>query len=177
MGGVVARLGHVLGWAGNGIAALSLLAGAGAITSQGWDLWEIKQSPVAYEVILPDGKLYDVIGLKGGTEDEASVAIERYLADPADPELNKEWQISTADADCGLLPVPWKCTPRKFRILSPEQREEPRKFRILSPEQREEAQSRAWNDIAFIAGLSLAVALVAFLLGRAFRYILSGPGK
>ncbi len=54
MSGVVARLGHVLGWTGNGLAVLALLAGCAGIVNVGWNYWNSKV-PAALEIMIPGG--------------------------------------------------------------------------------------------------------------------------
>ena len=156
--GPVARLGHVLGWIGNGIAVFIVMAAAAVIGVHAKDVWVLRKAPVAYQIELPSGRSY-------GTLSTNPTATEQDAFDAA------------AAADAGR-PVPRSWTVHAAGELDGE---ELRKWRDVtrrhSPAAREVAMVEAWKNLAFAAAAFLLLAVLAFLVGRALRYVLAGPSR
>lgn len=156
--GPVARLGHVLGWTGNGIAALIIMAGAGVMGLQAKEVWRLQRAPVAYEVELASGRSYGALS-----------------TDPAATE--QDAFDAAADADAGR-PVPRNWTVHAAGELDGEElrkwREATRRY---APAARDRAMVDAWKTLAFAAAATVFLALLAYLTGRALRYIFAGPSR
>lgn len=153
--GPVARLGHVLGWAGNGVAVLMLMAGAVLVGLQAKEVWQAQRAPIVYEVELPSGRVYEALAADpAATEQDAfDAAADRDAGRPVD----RGWIVHGAGELEGNALVKWNDLARRH-----------------SPIAREVAIVEAWRDLAVYAGSAIGLAILAFLTGRALRYIFAG---
>jgi hypothetical protein len=154
--GPVARLGHVLGWAGSGVAVLFVMAGAALVGLQAKEVWMLQRAPVAYQVELPSGRVYDALG--SNPEATEQQAFDAAAARDAGRPVARNWTVHAAGELEGDALVRWKDLTRRN-----------------SPEAREVAMMEAWKDLAAYGGGAFALAVLAFLIGRALRYIFAGP--
>ena len=156
--GPVARLGHVLGWTGNGIAVLIIMAGAAVIGLDAKDVWMLRKAPIAYEVELPSGRTY-------GTLSSNPKATEQDAFDAA------------SDADAGR-PVPRSWTVHAAGELDGNELQKWREVTArYSPAARDMAMVDAWKNLTLVVAVTFFLAVLAFLVGRALRYIFTGPSR
>lgn len=153
--GPVARLGHVLGWTGNGIAVLIIMAGAALVGLQAKEVWQLQRAPVAYQVELPSGRVYDALSANPkATEQDA---FDAAAAQDAGRPVGRAWTVHAAGELDGNELTKWRDLTARY-----------------SPIAREVAMVRAWKDLAVYGGIAFALAVLAFLVGRALRYIFAG---
>lgn len=156
--GPVARFGHVLGWTGNGIAVLIVMAGAALVGLQGKEVWTLQRAPVAYQVELPSGRIYDALSSNPAATEQN--AFDAVAASDAGRPVGKAWTIHAAGELEGDALVKWKDLMRRH-----------------SPTAREIAMVEAWKNLAIYGAAAFALAVLTFLVGRALRYIFAGPSR
>lgn len=153
--GPVARLGHVLGWTGNAIAALIIMAGAILVGLQAKEIWTLQRAPVVYQVELPSGRVYDALAADPrATEQEA---FDVASAHDAGRPVDRGWIVHAPGELEGNALAKWNALINRY-----------------SPVAREVAIVEAWRDLGVYGGGALALAIFAFLVGRALRYIFTG---
>ena len=156
--GPVARFGHVLGWTGNGIAALIVMAGAGLIGLEAKGVWLLRKAPVAYSVELPTGRVYDTLSSNPqATEHEAFDAAQALDAGRPVPG---GWTVHAAGDLEGDELKKWKDLIRRS-----------------TPAARDIAMVDAWKNVALVGLVSFVLAALSYLVGRALRYIFAGPSR
>jgi len=156
--GPVARLGHVLGWTGNGIAVLAVMAGAAFVGLQAKKVWTLQRAPVSYQIELPSGRVYDALSSNPAATERN--ALDAAAAIDAGQPVGKAWTIHAAGELEGDALVEWKDLVRRH-----------------SPAARETAMVMAWKDLAIAGAMAFALAVLSFLVGRALRYIFAGPSR
>ena len=153
--GPVARLGHVLGWAGNAVAALILMAGAMLVGLQAKEVWMQQRAPIVYEVELPSGRVYEALAADPrATEQDA---FDAAAAHDAGRPVDRSWIVHGTGELEGSALAKWNELTRRY-----------------SPLARQVAVVEAWKGLAIYGGSALALAILAFLTGRALRYIFAG---
>jgi hypothetical protein len=163
---MLARLGHVIGWAGNGFASLCLLAmlvGSILIATQSDDA-------------IPDG----LTTWAPPAADFPSVMQHPMATDPAIAALPPGYTIEPASArPTGIPPPPGfviqPAKPDRAPVAAPD---ELSWDAVMTPSQSQSTpKSRPLRLARFAVLFPLAVvAFLSFLAGRAGRYILAGPG-
>lgn len=156
--GPVARLGHVLGWTGNGIAVLIVMAGAGLAGLGAKEVWTLQRAPVAYQVELPTGRVYEALSSNPAASEQN--AFDAAAARDAGRPVGTAWTIHAAGELEGDELARWKDLMRRH-----------------APAAREVALVEAWKYLAISCAAALGLALLSFLAGRALRYIFAGPAR
>lgn len=158
MSTAVQRLGHVLGWMGTGLAAIFFIAAASIAVSSFWTIYKTNNLPIVYELKTPKGDVWEVITADGsGTPEQA--ADEMLIAEKGEPSP-KGWLVYKQ----GSLP------PGRQAVFE----ELKRRF---GAKVKESTKRDAWDQVTFLGGISLVLAVISWLAGRALRYILSGSEK
>lgn len=156
--GPVTRLGHVLGWTGNGLAGLMLMAAAVLAGVQAKQVWTLQRAPVAHHVELPSGRTYDTLAADPrATEEEA---FDVAAAHDAGRPVARGWVVhGDGDLDGNAL-AKWNNLTRRHSAAA-----------------RQAAIVEAWKGFAIYGGGALGLAILAFLAGRALRYIFTGSAR
>lgn len=156
--GPVARFGHVLGWTGNGIAVLVVMAGAVLVGMQAKEVWRLQRAPIAYQVELPSGRVFDALSSNPAATEQN--ALDAAAASDAGQPVGRAWTIHAAGELEGDALIAWKDLVRRH-----------------APAAREVALVNAWKDLALYGAGALGLALLSFLAGRALRYIFAGAPR
>ncbi|MEI7597727.1 MAG: hypothetical protein WCJ41_00260 [Aestuariivirga sp.] len=156
--GPVARLGHVLGWTGNAIAVLIVMAAAAVIGLHAKDVWMLRKAPVAYEIELPSGRTYCTLSANPKSTEQD--AFDAAAAADAGRPVPRSWTVHAAGELDGEELRKWRDVIRRY-----------------SPAARGVAMVNAWKSLAFAAAALLLLAVLAFFAGRALRYIFAGPSR
>lgn len=156
--GPVARFGHVLGWTGNGIAVLIVMAGVAVVGLQAKNVWLLRKAPVAYQIELPSGRTYGTLSSDPGSTEQN--AFDAAAAADAGRPVPRGWTVHAAGELDGEELRKWRDATRRY-----------------APAAREAATGEAWKDLAFAAAAAFLLALLAFLAGRALRYIFAGSSR
>jgi hypothetical protein len=154
--GAIVRLGHVLGWIGNGIAALLIL---GAVGVGGYSFWTVHKTnnlPTIYEVEVQGSGIWEVLAPKGSAGQEEAVAAAKKKAQgqeiPAGWIIYRQGQVPIERLDI------WWEAKRRWGVSA-----------------KEATRATAWDQLKFLGTGCIVLAFLALMAGRAFRYVLSGP--
>jgi hypothetical protein len=158
---ILARLGKVFGWLGNGLAVAVLLFAVSAVYKELSAAWSPKIE-VAREFTRADGLRVIVVGpydthyniyAEGG----ASAAAEKYNPDSAFIGPKSSWRVFPAAGR----------TPKQEAAYSAA-------YYQQHDESAAALWSRAFDSAQSTTGVLLVVAAVFALIGNALRYVLSG---
>jgi hypothetical protein len=154
----VQRLGHVLGWTGNALAGLLVLAGTTSTAYHLWSAWnpDIKSG---YSIKLEGGTEYIAIGT-GYSGDDAAKAVQKYVGEEVNYGPYGDWKVFPVEDLTNADRAEMDLEREKVRAI-----------------ERARARRDAWEGIGLTALLLFAPAVLIFLAGQALRYIFAGSRK
>ena len=99
---IIARLGRVLGWTGNGIAIIAVLLGLYGVVDRLWGNWF--PEPAGFEITRTDGNRVYVVGPVHvlGSYSQAKQAAEKFRLDNKFSRWQGPWQVFLIGSPTGI---------------------------------------------------------------------------